>query len=1004
MMPACWALRHWRRTAADCKKEIDVFKTSLLSIVVLLAVTAPLYAGPASPDPIDIQQPDGISFKARIMGDEFQGWTESEETGHTIIHNKSSGYWEYAEQAADGSLRPSGVRVAPKGFNVPSSLPRSLKPLRNKELERRMHQMLNESYRHRLESSSMSSPSSSTSSSGIGAETVSGGGIAAPVSGGGNALIVLISFADRTIQTTPANWYGSVFDESIRSVAKYFRDNSFGLLTISPAAHTQSGNPAGIVSVTIADNHPNYGQDYVYATETTLLNHALAQAAEYVNFAGFDTNGNGILEQSELTIYFIYAGYEASGSDKTPNIWAHAYWTTGTGLTAGTMNVQRWAQNGELNDSSVLHPMGVIAHELGHALCGLPDLYDVSGQNQGLGNFSLMASGSWGRDYSDSYSGTTPTSLDAWSREFLGWSVPIEPAASAMISLEHVLATNSSAYKLVTPATSTTEYFLIENRQPVLWDKGLRGSFGSTWQGGFLILHIDNTAGSVSSNSINSYTATAISPGHQGVVPVQASTASCDMLRVGASCRGHATTLFYQGNNTHWGAATSPSSNYYSGAATTFDVSSISSPASTMTAVFSASISGACGSSNKQVIEVVPTTNLCLSGTAAAIIGIGPWFWSCSGSNGGTTADCMAYATSQQGTLAPFPQNFDSVTLPALPSGWTSVVASGSGGIWRTSAGTVHPSGVASHSTSNLVYFNSFTASSGSAAYLASPAFSLVGKVEGKVSFWMYHDTDKSKIDRIDVYIHTAPALTGAYQIGTVRRYVGTKGWLQYTFDIPATFTGATNYVLINGVSDKGNDIHLDDINVYAVTTLYPLTYTFAGTGYGSVNSTPSGMSCIGTSGSVCTPTNFAGGAAVSLSASADLSSAFNSTFGGWTTNSTACIGTGACSVILDRPINVTGAFNRDKLVKLSTQASGNYGTILEAFGAASAGQTIQVRDNGVLIPFDDLLTINKSITLKGGYDADFTNNNGYTATRGGLSIVLGEDSVIRIQRIIVRE
>ena len=101
------------------------------------------------------------------------------------------------------------------------------------------------------------------------------------------------------------------------------------------------------------------------------------QAATYINFASYDTNGNGTLEQSELMIYFIYAGYEASGTSATPNIWAHAW--GGSGVTAGGMkNVTDWALNGELNYYARQHPMGVIAHELGHALCGLPDLYDIS--------------------------------------------------------------------------------------------------------------------------------------------------------------------------------------------------------------------------------------------------------------------------------------------------------------------------------------------------------------------------------------------------------------------------------------------------------------------------------------------------------------------------------------------------------------------------------------------------------------------------------------------------
>lgn len=591
-MPDCWGGPHWRQIFVDVIRfqgsRVRIFLLFLIGF--LLAVPPSLYAGPASPDTIDIRQPDGTSFKARIHGDEFQAWTISETSGHTILPEKISGYWEYAERAQDGSLRPSGQRVKPGGQDAPSKLPKGLRPPRNLELERHMQQMQNELYQQRLDSSAgLDTSSAATTSADSGADAAPGDWAPVPVSGARKALIVLISFADRAIQTSAASWYSSVFDENAKSVAKFFKDNSFSQLTIAPATHSQAGNPAGILSVTVPDNHPDYGKDYDIATEKILLNHALEQAADHINFASFDTNANGVLEQAELTIYFIYAGYEASGSSKIPNVWAHAYWTTGTGITAGTKNVQRWAQNGELNDYNVIHPMGVIAHELGHALCGLPDLYDVSGQNQAMGGFSLMSTGSWGRNTAadpsaDAYSGMTPTALDIWSREFLGWTTPVIPATSGQISLGHVLATTTSAYKLSVPSISSTEYFLVENRQPDNWDKGLRRWLGNGWLGGLLILHVDNTAGSFPTNNINSYTANSTTPGHQGVVPVQANLAGCDMLAVGSSCYGKATTLFYSGNNASWTPATAPNSNYYSGAPSQFSLTSISAQATTMTA------------------------------------------------------------------------------------------------------------------------------------------------------------------------------------------------------------------------------------------------------------------------------------------------------------------------------------------------------------------------------------------------------------------------------------
>jgi len=53
-------------------------------------------------------------------------------------------------------------------------------------------------------------------------------------------------------------------------------------------------------------------------------------------------------------------------------------------------------------------------------------------------------------------------------------------------------------------------------------------------------------------------------------------------------------------------------------------------------------VNGVCGSSNGANLSSAPTTNLCSSGTATIVLGTGPWTWSCSGSNGGSTASCSA--------------------------------------------------------------------------------------------------------------------------------------------------------------------------------------------------------------------------------------------------------------------------------------------------------------------------------------------------------------------------
>ena len=55
-----------------------------------------------------------------------------------------------------------------------------------------------------------------------------------------------------------------------------------------------------------------------------------------------------------------------------------------------------------------------------------------------------------------------------------------------------------------------------------------------------------------------------------------------------------------------------------------------------------APINGACGSANGVAVNSAPTSGRCSAGTASSVSGSGPWDWSCAGSNGGSTAMCMA--------------------------------------------------------------------------------------------------------------------------------------------------------------------------------------------------------------------------------------------------------------------------------------------------------------------------------------------------------------------------
>ena len=56
-------------------------------------------------------------------------------------------------------------------------------------------------------------------------------------------------------------------------------------------------------------------------------------------------------------------------------------------------------------------------------------------------------------------------------------------------------------------------------------------------------------------------------------------------------------------------------------------------------------VNGVCGSSNGGTFTSAPNTNLCNAGTASAVTSSNSYSWTCSGTNGGTSANCSANST-----------------------------------------------------------------------------------------------------------------------------------------------------------------------------------------------------------------------------------------------------------------------------------------------------------------------------------------------------------------------
>ena len=433
-----------------------------LVAIAMLLIPAEALAVPACPVPITLTQPDGASFEATLWGDE---WLNGAETldGYTVVQDPVTGYWEYANRATSGDLEPSGLRpgvhdVAGEGIET------GLRPSRDTAAKGRY-------------SRGVSAAATVQST-----KTV-------------NVPVILITFSDRTPTYSVADFQDLLFGHRPAiatgpgSMKDYYEEASYGKFSVS-------GGPAGVKGwFTSANGHDYYGKKWGSKRAAELVAEAVRAADEYIDFSQYDNDGDGYVD----ALIVVHQGMGAESTNDMSDIWSHQWYLSAAGqgavkldgvwLDAYTVQPEecwRW------KDVKSISSIGVFAHEFGHVL-GLPDLYDYDGSSQGVGDWCLMAGGSW--NWTNG-SGDTPAHMSAWCKWRLGWvnPVPVRGYRENWVFNASALS-DSVAQFLPNPdgpddwhwyRGGEGEYFLVENRYKTGFDAGLPGS-------GLAIWHIDES-------------------------------------------------------------------------------------------------------------------------------------------------------------------------------------------------------------------------------------------------------------------------------------------------------------------------------------------------------------------------------------------------------------------------------------------------------------------------------------------------------------------------------
>jgi immune inhibitor A len=379
------------------------------------------------------------------------------------------------------------------------------------------------------------------------------------VSGNFNILTLLVDFSDNTASVASADFDTLVYVDVSGSVNNYYRENSYTNLSIVSPVY-----PSSLGWFRAPQTYAHYvnGQNGLgsYPQNSQGLVEDLVDLVDpFVNFAQFDNDGDTYVDG--LIVAHAGPGAEFTGSNN--DIWSHMWAISprlkdGVFVYAYSINPEYWIAPGDIT-------LGVYCHELGH-IFGLPDLYDTDYSSQGVGDWSLMASGSWNGPL-----GSSPSHFDAWSRLFLGFVTPTVPQYDQTNVSVPQVETNSNIFKLWTGGSPANEYFLVENRQKVGYDSYIPA-------GGMLIWHIDEN----SSSNNNEWWPSGGQSQHYKVALEQAD----GLWEMEKNIDNGDTGDPYPGStvNRSFSAGSTPSSDSYAGTGTMVSVVNISNSGTTMTA------------------------------------------------------------------------------------------------------------------------------------------------------------------------------------------------------------------------------------------------------------------------------------------------------------------------------------------------------------------------------------------------------------------------------------
>ncbi|MEI6408180.1 MAG: M6 family metalloprotease domain-containing protein [Bacteroidota bacterium] len=212
---------------------------------------------------------------------------------------------------------------------------------------------------------------------------------------------------------------------------------------------------------TLPNNLTYYADDTSGGSQYPRNIQKMAQdAVEAAQHAGVDFSGYDIFNEGQITaLFIIHAGRGAEESGNRNDIWSAKWAIPDPGVQVGP-NVVAKTFLTVPEDCKV----GVCAHEWGHLAGRWADYYDT-GDNQnfvsnGLGDYCLMASGSWGNQ------GLTPVLPNGMLRMFHDW-IDVTVVTAPQKNIKLTAASQGGGAVVIFNAAKMTQkqYILVEYRR-----------------------------------------------------------------------------------------------------------------------------------------------------------------------------------------------------------------------------------------------------------------------------------------------------------------------------------------------------------------------------------------------------------------------------------------------------------------------------------------------------------------------------------------------------------